>query len=62
MTSFADIASARRLFVSSTLARLPLATLGIGLLAHAAGLTGSFASAGIVAGAGNSVAADGRRG
>jgi MFS family permease len=51
MTSFADIASARRLFVSSTLARLPLATLGIGLLAHAAGLTGSFASAGIVAGA-----------
>ena len=51
MTSFAAIAPARRLFVSSTLARLPLATLGIGLLAHAASLTGSFATAGVVAGA-----------
>jgi MFS family permease len=51
MTSFAATPSVRRLFLSSTLARLPLATLGIGLLAHAASLTGSFASAGIVAGA-----------
>jgi predicted MFS family arabinose efflux permease len=50
MTITADRAT-RRLFVSSTLARLPLATLGIALLAHAADLTGSFAAAGVVAGA-----------
>src|SRR5262245_54661940 len=51
MASFTASASVRRLFISSTLARLPLATLGIGLLAHAASITGSFAAAGVVAGA-----------
>jgi MFS family permease len=43
--------ASRSLFLTSTVARLPLACLGIGLLAHAASLTGSFASAGLVAGA-----------
>jgi predicted MFS family arabinose efflux permease len=51
MTSTSPISGATRLFVTSTVARLPLACLGIGLLAHAAHLTGSFASAGLVAGA-----------
>lgn len=51
MTSSGHLAGATRLFLYSTVARLPLATLGIGLLAHAAYLTGSFAAAGIVAGA-----------
>jgi predicted MFS family arabinose efflux permease len=50
MTSFAPT-GAGRLFLFSTAARLPLATLGIGLLAHAASVTGSFAAAGLVAGA-----------
>src|SRR5690242_12564733 len=50
MTSFAPT-GAGRLFLLSTAARLPLATLGIGLLAHAARVTGSFAAAGLVAGA-----------
>src|SRR3954471_21124547 len=43
--------TSRSVFLTSTVARLPLACLGIGLLAHAAALTGSFASAGLVAGA-----------
>src|SRR5947207_13210518 len=51
MTSSSPISGATRLFVTSTAARLPLACLGIGLLAHAASLTGSFAAAGLVAGA-----------
>jgi predicted MFS family arabinose efflux permease len=51
MTSFASTGGARRLFLFSTAARLPLATLGIGLLVHAARVTGSFAAAGLVAGA-----------
>src|SRR3954447_8620368 len=51
MTSSGHLAGGKRLFVYSTIARLPLATLGIGLLAHAAYLTGSFAAAGIGAGA-----------
>jgi hypothetical protein len=51
MTSANPISGATRLFVTSTAARLPLACLGIGLLAHAASLTGSFAAAGLVAGA-----------
>lgn len=41
----------RRLFAVSLLARLPLAMLSIGLLVHAEHLTGSFAAAGLVAGA-----------
>ncbi|MEV6636763.1 MFS transporter [Actinoplanes sp. NPDC051470] len=39
------------LFSTSVLARLPLATFGIGLLVHAHHLTGSYAAAGAVAGA-----------
>jgi predicted MFS family arabinose efflux permease len=44
-------AGARRLFAASIAARLPLAMLGIGLLVHAQQLSGSFAQAGLVAGA-----------
>src|SRR3954451_2137619 len=51
MTSSSPLSGARRLFVTSTAARLPLACLGIGLLAHAAALTGTFAAAGLVTGA-----------
>jgi predicted MFS family arabinose efflux permease len=40
-----------RLFAISIVARLPLVMLSIGLLVHAAHLTGSFAAAGVVAGA-----------
>ena len=43
--------SARRLFVISIVARLPLTMLSIGLLVHAQHLTGSFAAAGAVSGA-----------
>src|SRR5262245_3364057 len=39
------------LFSTSVLARLPLATFGIGLLVHAHHLTGSYAAAGAVSGA-----------
>ena len=41
---------ARRLFVASVIARLPLEALSIGLLVHARQLTGSFAAAGVVSG------------
>jgi MFS family permease len=40
----------RRLFVTSILARLPLAMLSIGLMVHVQRLTGSFAAAGVVTG------------
>jgi hypothetical protein len=40
-----------RLFLVSVVARLPLAMFSIGLLVHAEHLTGSFAAAGVVAGA-----------
>jgi len=43
--------SARRLLALSVLARLPLAMLSIGWLIHVEGLTHSFATAGLVAGA-----------
>jgi MFS family permease len=42
---------ATRLLVTSIVARIPLAMLSIALLVHAEHLTGSFAAAGIVAGA-----------
>lgn len=41
---------ARRLFLVSILARLPLAMFSIGLLVHAEHLTGSFAAAGAITG------------
>ena len=41
----------RRLLITSVVARLPLAVLGIVLLIHAEGLTGSFATAGTVSAA-----------
>lgn len=40
--------AARRLFVTSVVARLPLAMLGVGLMVHIQRLTGSFAAAGAV--------------
>jgi MFS family permease len=49
MTSTAP--GARRLFVVSIVARLPLAMFGIAMLVHAQHLTGSYAAAGIVGGA-----------
>jgi len=51
MSSIATSPGARRLFVVSTIARLPVAMLSIGLLVHAEHLTGSFAAAGAVTGA-----------
>ncbi len=51
MHSIAASAGLRRLFATSVLARLPQEMLGIGLLVHARHLTGSFAAAGVVAGA-----------
>jgi len=50
MFSIAASPVARRLFITSILARLPLAMLGIGLLVQAEHLTGSFAAAGVVTG------------
>jgi predicted MFS family arabinose efflux permease len=52
MSSIAIASSpgARRLFVASVIARLPLEALSIGLLVHARQLTGSFAAAGVVSG------------
>jgi predicted MFS family arabinose efflux permease len=50
MHSIASSAGARRLFATSILARLPLATLSIGLVVHTQQLTGSFAGAGVVTG------------
>src|SRR5688572_13404100 len=51
MTSFASTPGALRALVASTVARVPLAMIGIGLLIHAEHLTGSFAAAGLVSGA-----------
>jgi predicted MFS family arabinose efflux permease len=51
MNAIASSTGARRLFIVSIVARLPLVMLSIGLLVHAQHLTGSFAAAGIVTGA-----------
>ena len=51
MHSIASSPTARRLFATSIVARLPLAMLGIGLMVHVQHLTGSFAAAGLVTGA-----------
>jgi len=51
MTAIASTPGALRLFALSILARLPLTMLSIGLLVHARHVTGSFAAAGLVAGA-----------
>ena len=51
MSTIASTPGLMRVLVSSVIARLPLPMLGIGLLVHAEHLTGSFAAAGIVAGA-----------
>jgi MFS family permease len=48
MHAIASAPGALRLFVLSLVARLPLTMLSIGLLVHAAHLTGSFGAAGIV--------------
>ena len=50
MTAFTSTPGALRLFACSILARLPLAMLSIGWLVHVEHLTGSFATAGAVAG------------
>jgi MFS family permease len=51
MTTLTSTPGALRILGSSVVARLPLAMLGIALLIHAHHLTGSFAAAGLVAGA-----------
>src|SRR5947208_482191 len=51
MPAIASTPGAPRLLAVSIVARLPVAMLSIGLLVHARHLTGSFAAAGIVAGA-----------
>jgi hypothetical protein len=51
MLAIASTPGALRLFAVSIVARVPVATLSIGLLVHARQLTGSFAAAGLVAGA-----------
>jgi hypothetical protein len=51
MLAIASTPGALRLFAVSIAARVPVATLSIGLLVHARQLTGSFAAAGLVAGA-----------
>src|SRR5688500_6410895 len=51
MPAIASAPGALRLFSLSILARVPLTMLSIALLVHAHHLTGSFAAAGIVAGA-----------
>jgi MFS family permease len=51
MTTLTSTPGAIRILGSSVIARLPLAMLGIALLIHAKHLTGSFAAAGLVAGA-----------
>ncbi len=48
MRSLASSPSARRLFATSIVARLPLAMLSIGLMVHVQHLSGSFAAAGVV--------------
>jgi len=51
MPAIASAPGALRLFTLSIVARVPLTMLSIALLVHAQHLTGSFAPAGIVAGA-----------
>ena len=51
MASLRSFPGALRLAAVSIIARLPMAMLSIGLLVHVRHLTGSFAAAGIVAGA-----------
>ena len=51
MTTLTSAPAALRILGSSVIARLPLAMLGIALLVHARHVTGSFAAAGLVAGA-----------
>jgi len=51
MSTFASTPGALRVLLCSVIARLPLTMIGIGLLIHAQRLTGSFAAAGLVAGA-----------
>jgi hypothetical protein len=51
MNAISSTPGARRLLFISVAARLPLTMLGIGLLVHAAQLSGSFAAAGVVAAA-----------
>ena len=51
MDAIASTPGALRLAVVSIFARLPMAMLSIGLLVHTEHLTGSFAAAGVVAGA-----------
>ena len=51
MTTLTSTPGAVRILGSSVIARLPLAMLGIALLVHARHVTGSFAAAGLVAGA-----------
>jgi predicted MFS family arabinose efflux permease len=48
MRAIASSAAARRLFVTSVIARLPLAMLSVGLMVHIQRQTGSFAAAGVV--------------
>src|SRR6478735_4885397 len=50
MNAIASTPGARRLFLLSLVARVPLPMLSIGLLVHARHLTGSYAAAGLVAG------------
>src|SRR5262245_9420799 len=50
-SDFVRVPGVGRLLGSSVVARLPLASLGIALLVHARHVTGSFAAAGLVAGA-----------
>ena len=50
MNAIASTPGARRLFVLSLVARLPMPMLSIGLLVHTRHLTGSYAAAGLVAG------------
>src|SRR4051794_7833187 len=50
MKALASSPSARNLFILSLVARMAPAMLGIGVLVHTKALTGSFASAGLVAG------------
>src|SRR5689334_3353191 len=50
MNAIASTPGARRLFVLSLVARLPMPMLSIGLLVHTQHLTGSYGAAGIVAG------------
>jgi len=50
MNAIASTPGARRLFLLSLVARLPMPVLSIGLLVHTQHLTGSYGAAGIVAG------------